>query len=141
MLYEVPFSGFVQGVVTDANDGQPVSGASVTASNDDGVVRSATTNSNGVYRLQLTEGDYTLEVSKKNYVSASTEVTVLEDETIATDFSLLSAKGVVTPSTIELVLAEGEVRIRTLTLGNIGSAEMQYEVREAGGGRRDGRAP
>lgn len=136
VLYEVPFSGFAQGVITDANDGQPVSGVSVTASNDDGAVRSTTTNSNGVYRLQLTEGEYTLEVSKTNYVSASAEVTVIEDETVAADFSLLTAKGVVTPSTIELVLGQGEGRTRTLTLGNVGSAEMQYEVREAGGGRQ-----
>ncbi|HEU5075975.1 MAG TPA: malectin domain-containing carbohydrate-binding protein, partial [Polyangiaceae bacterium] len=79
---------------------------------------------------------YTLDVSKTNYVGASAEVTVVEDETVFTDFSLLTAKGVLTPSTIELVLGEGEVRTRTLTLGNVGSAEMQFEVREAGGGRQ-----
>lgn len=134
ILYEVPFSGFVQGVVTDANDGLPVAGVTVTASDDDGVARSTTTSGNGVYRLQLTEGSYTLDVSKTNYVSASAEVSVLEDETIVTDFSLLTPKGVLTPATIELVLSPGEVRTRTLTLSNVGTARMDFEVREAGGG-------
>src|SRR5690606_17181761 len=79
-------------------------------------------------------GSYTLDVSKTNYVSASAEVSVLEDETIATDFSLLTPKGVLTPATIELVLSPGEVRTRTLTLSNVGTARMDFEVREAGGG-------
>jgi len=136
VLYEVPFSGFVQGVITDGNDGLPVAGASVTASNADGVVRSASTNSNGVYRLQLTEGVYTLEASKTNYVSATAEVTVVEDETAVSDFTLATAKGVLTPSTIELVLAAGDVRTRKLTLKNEGSVTMDYEVREAGGAGR-----
>jgi hypothetical protein len=136
VLYEVPFSGFVQGVVTDSNDGLPVASATVAASNADGVVRSAKTNSNGVYRLQLTEGPYTLEASKTNYVSATAAVTIVEDETVVNDFALATAKGVITPSTIELVLAAGDVRTRTLTLSNEGSVTMNYEVREAGGSRR-----
>ncbi|HEY6725366.1 MAG TPA: carboxypeptidase regulatory-like domain-containing protein [Polyangiaceae bacterium] len=133
VLYEVPFSGFVQGVITDANDGLPVAGVTVTASNDEGAARSTRTNGNGVYRLQLSQGDYTLDVSKTNYVSATAEVTVVEDTTAISDFSLLTPKGVLTPSTIELVLAQGEMRTRTLTLSNAGSARMDFEVREAGG--------
>jgi len=137
VLYEVPFSGFVQGVVTDGNDGLPVAGASVTASGDSGAVRTAKTNSNGVYRLQLTEGAYTLAVSKTNYVSATAAVTIVEDETVVSDFSLATAKGVISPPTIELVLAAGDVRTRALTLTNQGSVTMQYEVREAGGSKKN----
>lgn len=133
VTYEVPFTGYAQGVVTDANDGQPVAAAQVTATDAYGETRTARTNATGVYRLQLTEGSYSLEITKTNYVTATGNVQVVEDQTVYTDFSLFTAKGVVSPTQLELVMAQDDVKTRTLTLSNVGSADLSFEIHEAGG--------
>ena len=51
-----PPSGFVQGTVTDANDQQAVAGATVRAMQGGNVVRQATTNGAGFYRMQVRLG-------------------------------------------------------------------------------------
>lgn len=136
VIYEVPFSGFVQGVITDANDLLALSGATVTATNADGVSRSTTTSAQGFYRLQLTEGDYVVTVSKTHYQSQSFDVTVIEDGTVIQDRSLATARGAVTPSTLQLVVPVNSVRTRTLKLSNTGTLPMDFTIAEAGGRRQ-----
>ena len=136
VLYEVPFAGFAQGVVTDANDLGPVAGAAVTAVNGEGQSRSATTDADGGYRLQLTEGTYVVTVTKANYEVGQATVEVLEDETVIRDFVLATALGSVTPPTVQLLIPVGETRTRTLTLSNDGSLPMDFVVRESGGRRQ-----
>ena len=63
--YEHVPSGLVQGVVTDANDGEPISGATITATPTG---RSTTTGADGTYSLRLLPGSYTIEASATNYV-------------------------------------------------------------------------
>ncbi len=134
VLYEVPHSGFIRGVVSDGNDGLPISGATVTATNADGdEVRVTHTNSSGVYMLQLVEGYYTLDIAKSNYTPASSSVVVMEDETIFLGFSLWTGVAVLTPATLQLTLAQDEVRTRTFVLRNEGTAWMDFEIRESGG--------
>ncbi len=137
VLYEVPFSGFAQGLVTDQNDSLALAGARVTAvETETGATRAASTNTQGRYRLQLTEGQYELSISKANYQSETILVDVVEDGTVVNDFALLTARGSVTPPTVQLVVPVDGVRTRTLTLENDGSLPMDYVVREAGGRRQ-----
>jgi subtilisin family serine protease len=136
VMYEVPFSGFVQGAITDANDLGPLGGATVTATNADGISRSTTTSAAGTYRLQLTEGDYVVSVSKTHYQTQTFDVTVVEDGTVVRDLSLATARGAVTPSTLQLVVPVNSVRTRTLTLSNTGSLAMDFTIAEAGGRRQ-----
>jgi subtilisin family serine protease len=136
VTYAVPFAGFVQGTVRDANDGLPVAGVTVLATGDDGTVRKGRTNASGTYRLMLTQGNYVIEASRTNYVTAFQSVQVTEQATATLDFTLGTAKASISPPTVQLVLGQNELRQRTLNLGNQGGVPLQYAVREAGGRRQ-----
>lgn len=136
VTYAVPFAGFVQGTVRDANDGLPVAGVTVLATGQDGTVRKGKTNASGVYRLMLTRGNYLIEASRTNYVAVSQSVQVTEQATVALDFTLGTAKATISPPAVQLVLGQNEQRQRTLALGNQGGVPLEYAVREAGGRRQ-----
>jgi subtilisin family serine protease len=135
VLYRLPPSGFVEGTVTDANDGEAVAGATVAAIREGSVFRQTTTDGDGFYRMQLPLDTYTVEASRTNYVTESAEVVLdEEDEVVTQDFTLRTARGEVSPDSFTLVVPQGEQRTRTLELSNTGSADMTWEIREAGGG-------
>jgi len=138
VLYEIPFAGFAEGLVTDANDGAPLAGVTVTAVDAGGSTRSTQTNGDGEYRFQLTEGEYELTAAKERYLSESAAITVVDDGTTVQDFSLESARIEVSPGVIQLLVAQGESRTRTLNLSNTGSLNLDFEVKEAGGARASG---
>jgi subtilisin family serine protease len=133
LTYEVPFSGFAQGSIKDVNDGAPIGGAKVTATSAEGLTRSAATNAAGLYRLQLTEGNYQLTVTKTNYQPQTFNVTVVEGETSVRDASLLTPRAVLTPPTIQLVMPANTTRTRKLNLANTGSLPLDFTLAEAGG--------
>ncbi|MEN9578313.1 MAG: hypothetical protein RJA70_1322 [Pseudomonadota bacterium] len=136
VLYQAPPAGLVSGSIADRNDSLALAGASVTATEvSSGVTRSATTAADGTYALRLAEGNYDVVVSKKNYQSAQFAANVVADATISQSFSLATALGSIAPSSIQLVVGAGQVRTRTLTLSNTGSAALNYEVGESGGAK------
>jgi hypothetical protein len=96
VLYRLPPSGFVQGTVTDGNDHLPVAGATVRALQGGNVVRQATTNASGFYRIQLLLGTYTIDATATNYSTASAPGVVLnqDNQVVTHDFVLLTARGV-----------------------------------------------
>nr|WP_240742035.1 S8 family serine peptidase [Micromonospora zingiberis] len=75
--------GRVTGVVTDAGDGDPVTGATVT----DGT-RTATTGADGRYALSVPAGESTLTVSAYGYAGQSATVTVAEGGAVTRNFAL-----------------------------------------------------
>ena len=76
--------GSINGTVTDSDSTLPVAGAIITA---DGY--STTTDESGYYEMEVEAGTYTVTASKAGYESASqTNVTVVAEETIITDFEL-----------------------------------------------------
>ncbi|GMT99913.1 hypothetical protein KH5H1_40330 [Corallococcus caeni] len=132
--FDLPPSGFVQGVVTDANDGLPVADATVRALRGNSVFRSVTTNAQGRYRMQLPLGTYGLAVSAVNYETQSGGVRLLvDDEVVNRDWALRTARAAVSPQVLELIVPPGQRRVRTLTLSNTGSAPLRWEMAEAGG--------
>ncbi|MFC1903015.1 S8 family serine peptidase [Chloroflexota bacterium] len=81
-----PNYGEVSGVVTDAETGLAICGATVTNS-----LTSDTTGSDGGYHLAaVPPGIYALTASAESYVSSLQEVTVSTGETSIADFSLLT---------------------------------------------------
>ena len=83
-LNEVILSGSITGSVTDAEDGSPIAGATVS-----GGTRTVTTDASGEYTIaDVPAGTYEVTVSKSGYESASLMVTVVEGTTTVTDFSL-----------------------------------------------------
>jgi hypothetical protein len=134
--YVLPPHGFVQGTVSNANDHQAVSGATVRALQSGSVVRSTTTDASGRYRLQLGLGAYTVEATANNYSTESTQVVLDQDGQVVTrDFTLRTARAEVTPSSLQFILAPNQTRTQVLTLRNTGTLDMPWQVQETGGGR------
>jgi subtilisin family serine protease len=133
--YRLPPSAFVEGQVTDANDNLPIAGATVKAIRGGSVFRETTTDANGNYRMQLPLDTYIIEASATNYVTESAEVVLdQEDEVVTQNFSLRTARGVVTPTSLQFIVTPNSTKTKQLVLRNTGSAPMTWEIREAGGG-------
>ncbi len=142
VLYRLPPSGFVQGTVTDANDNLAVAGATVKAIQNGNVVRQTTTDAAGFYRMQLVLGTYTVEGSANNYSTESAEVTLDEDgEVVTQGFTLRTARGEVSPSSLQFIVPPNQTRSQTLTLRNTGSQSMTWSIAETGGGAVTGGTP
>ena len=137
VLYRLPPSAFVEGTVTDANDGLALAGATVRALRDDGsVARETTTNAAGFYRMQLRLGTYTVNASKTLYSNGSAHVVLdVEDATVTQNFALRTARAEVSPAAFQFIVPIGQTRTKILTLSNTGTLDMTWEIRETGGGR------
>jgi len=131
ILFSLPPSAFVEGTVTDANDGQPIPGATIRALQGGAVVRETTTDADGHYRIQLPLGTYTIEASATNYSTETAEVVLdQENEVVTQDFSLRAARAEVTPEALEFIVSPGEQRSQTLTLTNTGTLDLEWEALE-----------
>jgi subtilisin family serine protease len=134
VLYRLPPSGFVDGRVADLNDGLPVAGATVRALQGGAQVRATTTGADGLYRVQLPLGGYTLEASAPNYSTESAPAVLDdEDEIVPLDFDLRTPRIEATPTSFQFVVPVGQTRTKTLTISNTGSLNMVWEIRETGG--------
>lgn len=136
VLYEIPFMGTVEGTVLDANDGLPIGGVTVAAVDGEGQARTATTDEEGFYRLQLTAGAYQVTASATRYEPSTISVTVEEDQVLREDFHLRTALAALSPSTLQLLIEPDQVRVKTLALSNSGSLPLEFELVESGGSRQ-----
>jgi subtilisin family serine protease len=129
--FDAPDAGFVTGTVTASADGAPLEGARVRALQDGTEVESTSTDGNGVYLLRLPLGTYTVEASYQGEGTEFTTVVIDEpDEPLTVDFALELAAISVAPDTLDLIVPAGETRTRTLTVGNVGDAPLEFEVFE-----------
>ncbi|MGH3659383.1 MAG: malectin domain-containing carbohydrate-binding protein, partial [Micromonosporaceae bacterium] len=126
-------TGVTHGVVTDANDSEPVAGATVTVKAGGEVVDSATTGDDGDYLLQLPSGGYQLEVAKEHYEAATDSATVTGGEVGSVDTALRTARVEASAPELAIVAPAGETRSRTVTLSNTGGLGTDYSVVEATG--------
>jgi subtilisin family serine protease len=135
VLYRLPPSGFVEGIVSDANDNLPLAGATVRALQNGNLVRQTTTDANGFYRMQLVLGTYTVEASATNYGAVSAQVVLSQDgQVVMRNFALPTARGVVNPTSLQFIVPPNQTRTKMLTLRNTGGLPMTWEIRETGGG-------
>ncbi len=125
----------VQGHVTDANDGLPVA-ATVRVLQSGDPVAVATTDATGFYRIFQESGDYTVEASSRNYETGFADVTLLDATPVTVDFELATGLAEVSLNKLEFIVLPGQKRTRTLTLTNAGTADLGFEIKEAGGGRQ-----
>ncbi len=85
--------GVLRGVVTDANDQQPVVGAKVTVKSGDTVVGTATTGTNGAYLLQTAAGNLTVSTEATAYETRTVPVTLAPGTVAGLDTALRTAPG------------------------------------------------
>ena len=125
--YEHVPTGLVHGLVTDANDGLPIAGATVQATPGG---RTATTAEDGTYTLRLLPGSYDLEASAPNYVSETSAVVVVDGGDETRDFSLTAPVASVDPLEIAASVAYGDTSTAEVTIANAGSAPLNWEAKE-----------
>ena len=133
VLYRLPPNGFIRGTVTDANDGQAVAGATVTASQGGPVVRQTTSAADGSYQLQLSLGTYTVAAAKTNYATGSAEVALDEDgEFVQQDFALQTARAEASPAALQVIVPPDQTRTRVLTVRNTGGLDLTWSIGPSG---------
>jgi len=79
-------AGTLTGTVTDSVSGDPVSSATVAVTGS--IDRTIQTDASGGYTLVLSAGDYTVEVSRFGYATATATVTITEEATTTHDVAL-----------------------------------------------------
>ncbi len=125
--YEVVPTGVVSGVVTNANDGLPVEGATVTAQPGG---RSGTTDADGRYSIRLVPGRYELTATAPNYESAARPVRIIARRTPTVDFVLAAPSIAVAPTSLAAEVEFDTTTEQTVTVTNEGTAPLKFEMRE-----------
>jgi subtilisin family serine protease len=136
VLYTAPPIAIVRGSVIDANDGLAISGAVIEASQGGAVVRSTQTDSAGSYQFAVPPGTITLNVLAARYSSAQRTLTVQDGSTYVADFALQTPRLTVSTPVLKWLIPANEVRTRSFTIGNTGSSNLTFELKEAGGARQ-----
>ncbi|MFF7364014.1 S8 family serine peptidase [Streptomyces sp. NPDC008125] len=126
----------VSGTVTDANDGKPVPGATVTVTRSGTTVASLATRADGGYLAQIpatTAVSHRIAVTAPHYMAGNTTVTLESLSAVGTATALRTgAVSVAAGAPGKLIMQVGERRERTLTLANSGSPAA-YSVTEKSG--------
>ncbi|WP_338695312.1 S8 family serine peptidase [Streptomyces sp. Q6] len=126
----------VNGSVTDANDGKPITGSSVTVTRDGTQIAKITPRADGAYLGQIPvpdPGEYQVTISAPHYETVTRTATLDGLGVLHTDAALKT--GVVTTDHTDgwtVVIPQGQTRTRTLTLTDTGSA-ADYTVKEKTG--------
>ncbi|MEV0383536.1 S8 family serine peptidase [Nonomuraea sp. NPDC050643] len=109
--------GLVTGTVTDANDGDPIAGATVKV----GDVATFTTGENGSFYGQVLAGDYQVVVSKEHYGTFTRAVTVAPTTVTRIDTALVTGRVSASVAELTVVMPTGSSRTRSLVLTNLGT--------------------
>jgi hypothetical protein len=109
--------GLVTGLVTDANDGDPLPGATVRV----GDVATFTTGADGAFYGQVAAGDHEVVVSKEHYGTFTQAVTVAPGAVTRVDTALVTGRVSASAGELTVVMPAGSTRTRTLELTNLGS--------------------
>ncbi|GGS39296.1 carboxypeptidase regulatory-like domain-containing protein [Actinokineospora fastidiosa] len=124
--FKPPASGTVAGEVTDANDRGAIEGAAVKILSGGATVATATTGADGRYSMRLLAGDYTVEVSKQHYVSATETVAVDGDE--SANFALRTPGAELTGGPLTFLGEAGQLRSSTVSLASTSDLTLDYTL-------------
>ncbi len=141
ITFDLQGRGSMQGVVTDLETEDPLSGVTLRILN---TTYQTTTDTLGRYSLfQIVAFEYEVEASLAGYNSVSLPVFVPEGDTAHLDFALPHPEIVIDPSSRELELAPGAGTLVNVPLSNLGNGPLEFRVepafnRDKGGLRRAG---
>jgi len=120
-------SGLVHGTVTDANDGLPIAGATVTATPGG---RTTRTDADGAYTLRLRPGSYSVTVSDPPYAASVSAVSMTDGGDVVLDAALAGGTASADPLAISATVEYGQTTTAVIDLANAGSAPTAWEARE-----------
>jgi len=118
----------IQGTVTDAATGSPISDAQVNAYSSQNYI--TYTNADGNYILQdIIPDTYDMTVKSFGYNDFNTYgIVVQQGETIEVDFELLHPEIVVEPASFEVELPVDTTFTAIMTISNPGNGPLEYEI-------------
>ncbi|CAG0936882.1 hypothetical protein TFLX_05778 [Thermoflexales bacterium] len=126
--------GLVVGNVYDDNTTAPLLGATVSNDSGQSVVTQATTDptvNEGFYTVFSPAGTHAFTATQVGgYVPESHDVTVVQSDTVPSDFYLLAGLLTVAPSSASATLTSGFSTVVPVTLTNNGSASANFELVE-----------
>ncbi|MBN1954696.1 MAG: S8 family serine peptidase [Anaerolineae bacterium] len=127
--------GNLQGTVTDDGTGLPIEGATVwLTAFSGGATYTATTDAAGFYDTVRCTDWYSATASAPGYApSDPVQVTVLSGTLTTQDFALVEQDNpeiVVTPAFFDVIVAAGGALSATLTVENVGDADLAFELVE-----------
>lgn len=124
---EAETTGDIQGVIYDATNTQPLSGATITT---EPTTSSKITDTNGSFLIEGIEpGDYSLQVSKTGYQTNTTTVKVIAGETASADLQLSPVEPQLSVSTTDLDFSASSTSI-PFTISNSGEGTLDWTVSE-----------
>ena len=122
-------TGVLEGNVTAADSGLGIQGATISADDGMGGLRTTTTNAAGDYALSLVVGMYDVTASADNYVPVTvTGIGIVTDTTTIQDFVLEGSVLTYTPAAIEEFMEFGDVVTNTVTVENTGPLPIDWSV-------------
>jgi len=87
--------GAVEGYLTDAGSGDPISGASIAATAAGEFPRGTTTDASGYYSFMLPQGTWNFDYTAFGYIDGSQALAIVEDATTNGDYTLTAAPSAV----------------------------------------------
>ena len=124
---EAETTGDIQGVIYDASNSQPLSGATITT---EPITSSKITDTNGSFLIEGIEpGDYSLQVTKTGYQTNTTTVKVIAGETASADLQLSPVEPQLSVSTTDLDFSSSSTSL-PFTISNSGEGTLEWMVSE-----------
>ncbi|MDX3098025.1 carboxypeptidase regulatory-like domain-containing protein [Streptomyces sp. ME19-03-3] len=133
--------GLVTGLVTDANTGKGLVGATVTGKDDPRVTATTVATpgdpalDDGLYLMFSPDlGKHDVTVAKPRYTALTRTVDVVADSTVAVSHTLKAGQLTILPDSVEASLGWGKSATRNLTVKNTGGAPAAVTLDERSGG-------
>ncbi|MGS2617817.1 S8 family serine peptidase [Micromonospora sp. LZ34] len=131
VTFRVPGRGLLRGTVRDANDRQPLAGATVRVESPDAPQPiTATTDADGFYQLEAPAGAATVSALQPGYDLPAASVTMVETEVVTRDLALRTPLLVANRSAVSVSAPAGTTRTATVTLTNRGGLPATWLARE-----------
>ncbi|MBK8985250.1 MAG: carboxypeptidase regulatory-like domain-containing protein [Chloroflexi bacterium] len=124
MHLDCPTCGFLEGSITDALTGDPLT-ANIHVTGGSGV---DVTVSGDSYSLSVPAGSYDIEVTAAGYFDEMETVAVAQGATVTTDFALtpIFSELVYAPQSFEVTVGLGTMLTETLLISNTGTAAFDF---------------
>lgn len=122
-------TGVLSGVVTDANDGLPVGGVTVSAKVGD-VTVSDTSDATGRYLFQAPAGAAELSMVKEHYETATAAVTIAAGAADVRSAALRTARITASAASFAVTAPAEQTRSRSIGLSNTGALDTAVTVTE-----------
>ncbi|MEV4624878.1 S8 family serine peptidase [Micromonospora sp. NPDC049523] len=130
ITFRVPGTGLVRGTVTDANDRQPLAGATVRFTPSGTAPVTATTDADGFYQVEVPTGEVSVGAAKSGYDLPAVTLTVAEAVLQKQDLAMRAPLLLAAKSSVAVTAPTGGTRSVSVNLNNHGGLPANWTARE-----------